>query len=249
MQGWIRAALDRMPVATSRRGVKTTRWAKRFASFASLPQVERFLSSDLSLGEDQYHQLFGSGIPYRDTHFFTSLAPRLARTDVSYLTRMCLNDTNVFLPEHNLCYSDKASMAAGVEARPPLTDHHVVEFMFSLPPELRIRGPVQKYLLKKVSERYLPHEVVYRPKAPFGSPLRSWIRGPLAPMVRDILSPSSVKARGLHSHRYVTQMIENDARGLEDHSLTIWVLLSTELWFRTFWPNRTAGPPATMSAP
>jgi asparagine synthase (glutamine-hydrolysing) len=142
----------------------------------------------------------------------------------------------VFLPEHNLCYSDKAAMAAGVEGRPPLADHRVVEFMFSLTPDLRIRGSVQKFLLKQMARRYLPGEVIDRPKAPFGSPLRAWIRGPLAPMVRDILAESSVKARGLYDHRGVTRMIEDDRRGLADHSLTIWMLLTTELWFRTFWP-------------
>jgi len=94
---------------------------------------------------------------------------------------MCWNDTKVFLSEHNLTYTDKATMAASVEARPPLIDHRIVEFAFTLPPKFRIRGNVQKYLLKKVAERYLPREIVYRPKAPFASPLRSWIRGPLAP--------------------------------------------------------------------
>jgi asparagine synthase (glutamine-hydrolysing) len=247
MQGWIRGALDRLPVATARRGLKIARWGKRFASFASLPQAERFLASDLSLGEQQYRDLFGPGTDYRETHFFKSQAPGFDRSDVSYLTKMCLNDTRVFLPEHNLTYSDKASMAAGIEARPPLTDHRVVEFMFTLPPDLRIRGNTQKYLLKRVSEKYLPKEVVYRPKAPFGSPLRSWMRGPLAPMVRDILSGPSVKARGLYDHRHVTQLIENDARGLEDHSLTIWMLLTNELWFRTFWPQSGSASPGAQT--
>jgi asparagine synthase (glutamine-hydrolysing) len=236
MQRWMRQALDRVPVATSRRGLKTVRWAKRFASFASLPRAERFLASDLSLGEDEYRRIFLSGPAYRDTHFFTSQVTGLERPGLSYLTKMCLNDTRVFLPEHNLCYSDKAAMAAGVEGRPPLADHRVVEFMFSLTPDLRIRGSVQKFLLKQMARRYLPGEVIDRPKAPFGSPLRAWIRGPLAPMVRDILAESSVKARGLYDHRGVTRMIEDDRRGLADHSLTIWMLLTTELWFRTFWP-------------
>lgn len=247
MQGWIRGALDRVPVATARRGLKIARWGKRFASFASLPRAERYLASDLSLGAQQYRDLFGPDADYRETHFFKSQAPGFDRSDVSYLTKMCLNDTRVFLPEHNLTYSDKASMAAGIEARPPLTDHRVVEFMFTLPPDLRIRGNTQKYLLKKVSEKYLPKEVVHRPKAPFGSPLRAWMRGPLAPMVRDVLSGDSVKARGLYNHRHVTQLIENDARGLEDHSLTIWMLLTNELWFRTFWPQAGSASPGAQA--
>jgi asparagine synthase (glutamine-hydrolysing) len=147
---------------------------------------------------------------------------------------MCLNDTCVFLPEHNLTFSDKAAMAAGIETRPPMTDHRVVEFMFTLPPSYRVRRTTQKYLLKKVSERYLPHSVIYRPKAPFASPLRSWIRGPLAPMVHDLLSEQSLKQRGLYNAAYVADLIRKNDAGLEDNAYILWTLLTNEIWFRTF---------------
>jgi asparagine synthase (glutamine-hydrolysing) len=147
---------------------------------------------------------------------------------------MCLNDTEVFLPELNLTYADKAAMAVGIEGRPPLTDTNVVRFMFTLPPTYRIRGHVQKYLLKKVAERYLPKQIVHRPKAPFGAPLRSWIRGPLAPMVDDLLSAESVRARGLYRSEYIRTLIENDRKGIEDNAHVLWTLLTNEIWFRTF---------------
>ena len=99
---------------------------------------------------------------------------------------------------------------------------------------MRIKHNTQKYLLKQVSEQYLPRDIVHRPKAPFGVPLRSWIRGALAPMVDDLLSETTLKSRGLYNSKYVAKLIENDRKGLEDNAHIIWTLLTTEMWFRTF---------------
>jgi asparagine synthase (glutamine-hydrolysing) len=233
----IEYAADHIPVATSSRGLKPIRWGKRFLSYASAPRTDRYLMSDLSVAPKQFSQMFADHMSYYDTHFFKAQAPRFNGNGLSYLTQMCLNDTLVFLPEHNLTYSDKASMAASIEGRPPLTDHRIVEFMFSLAPRERIHRTVQKYLLKKVSEKYLPHNIVYRPKASFASPLRSWVRGPLAPMVADLLSEQSLKARGLYDPAYVSGLITRDKSGLEDNSYQIWTLLTNEIWFRTFFQN------------
>lgn len=227
-------AAQALPVASSARGFKTMRWSKRFLSFASLAQADRYLAADLSLSRAQYRKFFLNGVDYAQSHFYVEQSPRFSEEGLSYLTKMCLNDTKVFLPEHNLAYSDKASMAASVESRPPLTDHRLVEFMFSLPPNYRINGNQQKYLMKKVAERYLPKSIVHRPKAPFGSPLRAWIRGPLAPMVDDLLSEERIKARGLYTPTYVSSLIDNDRRGVEDNAMLIWTLLTNEMWFQTF---------------
>jgi asparagine synthase (glutamine-hydrolysing) len=220
------------------------RWLKRFGSFASLPQAERYLASDLSLSIENFEQLF-PGHRYHDSSFYRAQASTMNRGGLSYLTRMCLNDTLVFLPEHNLTYSDKASMAAGIETRPPLTDYRIVEWMFTLPPSMRIRGNVQKYLLKKASESYLDASIVHRPKAPFNAPLRAWMRGPLAPLVDEFLSESSLKARGVYHPGFVRTLIEQDRRGAADHAMVIWSLLTFELWFRTFFDEWTGVCPAS----
>jgi asparagine synthase (glutamine-hydrolysing) len=229
--------VDRLPVACGRQGFRYLRWLKRFASFASLPQADRYLASDLSLASARFEQFF-PGHTYPETRFFKAQQPLLENHQLSYLTRMCLNDTRVFLPEHNLTYCDKAAMAAGIESRPPLTDWRVVEKMFTLPPRHRIRGNVQKHILKKVSERYLPQAIVHRPKAPFCSPLRAWMRGPLSEMVDDLLSDTSLKSRGLYHPGHVRALIEKDRCGIEDHGMVIWSLLTVELWFRTFFDHR-----------
>jgi len=227
-----------LPVYICFQGFKYLRWFKRFLTIASLPRIERFLSSDLSLTGEQYEEMFIEDNSYKDSHFYKSQVDNFNSGEISYLTRMCLNDSKIMLPEHNLNYSDKASMAASIESRPPLTDHLLVEFMFNLKPELRIKKNKQKYLLKKVSEKYLPIEIVNRPKAPFGSPLRSWIRGPLAEMVDDYLSMDSLRRRNLYEPSYVEKLIKYDRNGREDNSHIIWTLLTNEIWFKTFFNNQ-----------
>jgi asparagine synthase (glutamine-hydrolysing) len=113
--------------------------------------------------------------------------------------------------------------------------------MFTLPPDQRIRNNVQKHLLKQVSERYLPQGIVHRPKAPFNAPLRAWMRGPLASMVDELLSESSLKARGFYNPPAVRSLIEHDRRGVEDHGMVIWTLLTMEIWFRTFFNGKAPG--------
>ncbi len=231
------AVVDRLPVATRSRGLRTIRWAKRFLRNAALPEGERNIAT-LVEGAAEFHALYGGGhtapSAFAESAFMAPQLATLAESPGSLLTRLCRCDTLHYLPDHNLTYSDKCSMAEGVEARPALVDHRLVEFMFRTAPDLRIRGRVQKYLLKKVAERYLPREIIYRPKAPFGSPLRSWIRGALAPLINETLAPDLLRRRGLYNADYVWRKIENDRRGTEDNSMLVWTVLCTELWMRRF---------------
>jgi len=225
-------------VADSERGFRYLRWCRHFANMTMRPSNIRFLAADMaSIPPEQYSELFANGFSGARYHELPSVSTRakiMNQNNISYLTRMCLDDVKHFLPDHNLTYSDKATMAAGVEGRPPLVDHRIVEFMFSLPPKYRINGWTQKYLLKKSAESLLPKRIIKRPKAPFGAPLRSWIRGDLKEMVDDILSPSSLKARGLFNPDTVRKLIDVDREGKADNALLIWSILTREMWFRTF---------------
>ena len=229
-----------LPVASSKRGFKTLRWAKRFLSFSSHPQDIRFLLSGQSVFPDLYNDLFlhSRSYPYFSLTNVQAHRKFLRDDRLSYLTKMCLTDTKTFLPDHNLTYLDKAAMAASVEGRPPLLDHRIVEFMFGLHPRHRINGKTQKYLLKKAMEGYIPRDIIYRPKAPFGSPLRSWIRGSLQEMIDDLLNPMSLKQRGFYNPDKVWNLIQNDRKGREDNAQLIWTILSNEIWFRTFIDNQ-----------
>ncbi len=243
--GFVRRAVDGaaslLPVAGSGRGYASARNTKRFLSYAALPRAERYLASDLSLTPARFTRLY-RGADYYGTSFWRMQQRLMEGNGTSYLTRMCLNDTNVFLPEHNLTYSDKASMAASIETRPPLVDKDVAAAMFRAAPHLRIHGYVQKSLLKKIGEKHLPPDVVHRPKASFNSPLRSWMRGKLSPLVDELLSEKQVAARGLYDPAIVRAMIHEDRIGKNDHSMWLWTLLTVEVWHRTFMDRAPSGP-------
>ncbi|MEQ8574669.1 MAG: asparagine synthase-related protein, partial [Fulvivirga sp.] len=100
--------------------------------------------------------------------------------------------------------------------------------------ELKFKNRTQKYLLKKVGERHLPKSIIYRPKASFGAPIRSWMSGPLSPMVQDLLNSDSIKNRGIFNPNFVEKLIREDKEGKKDNAYQIYQLLTVELWFREF---------------
>lgn len=232
----IESILKILPESNSKRNFKYVRWAKGFSKIAKLSKHDRSLViKNSALNSDDFRAFFLDAIDYReslyvkrDTEIFNQYS------DISYLTKLCYSDTKNYLTNHNLAYYDKAIMAASVEGRPPLIDHRIVELMFKLPARFRINNGIQKYLLKKVSEKYLPKEIIYRPKAPFSVPMRGWLNKELKEMVHDILSYDSLKKRNIYNPEYVQKLIKNNDNGIEDNSQLIWRLMVSEIWFRTF---------------
>jgi asparagine synthase (glutamine-hydrolysing) len=154
--------------------------------------------------------------------------------DRDSVNRMLYADTKLWLPDYLLLRGDKLTMAHSLEARVPLLDHKLVEFAASLPPSLKVRGRVRKYLLKRVAGRFLPHEIVHRRKEGFPMPLAEWLRGGARELVHDMLSPASIRRRGLFDGDNVQKLVvEHDTRRA-DHSDHLWGILSIEMWCRSF---------------
>lgn len=151
-----------------------------------------------------------------------------------WLNQLLYLDMKTFLPCLNLTYTDKMSMAASTEVRVPLLDDELVSLTGRIPPDLKLRRMTRKFVFKRSMEGILPREVIYRPKAGFGAPLRSWLVGDLAPMVTDMLSPASVKARGLFQPEAVQRLIASNRAGREDNALRLWTLLTLEVWQQQF---------------
>jgi asparagine synthase (glutamine-hydrolysing) len=150
------------------------------------------------------------------------------------LSQMLVLEQQFFLPDLNLTYTDKMSMAAGVEVRVPFLDPDLVAFAARVPEGYKQRGKVGKWVLKKAMEPFLPMDVIYRPKTGFGAPLRRWIRGELRPLVAQLLSRDSLLNRGIFDPNSVDQLIHRNQRGEVDAAYLLLSLMSIEIWCRKF---------------
>lgn len=225
----------KLPESNSKRNFKYIRWLKRFLEVGSLNQFERHMAiMNTGLRKDNFNEYYIEAKPFKESYYYQLEKDLFNKAKGSYLTKMCYCDTKVYMADHNLTYSDKAMMAAGVEGRPTLIDHRIVELMFKLKPDMRIKKNMQKYLLKKVSEKYIPKDIIYRPKAPFSAPMRGWLKNELKEMVNDVLSFDTIKNRGIYNPKYVQKLVSNNAKGIEDNSQLIWRLMVNEIWFKTF---------------
>ena len=110
----------------------------------------------------------------------------------------------------------------------------MLELAARMPTRLKLRGLKRKYILKKAAEKLLPREVVWRKKAGFGAPIRSWLRGPLQPMVDELLSAETIRRRGMFRPKEVRRIIDANLSGREDYNLQVFQLLNLELWHREF---------------
>ena len=150
------------------------------------------------------------------------------------LDHMLALEQRFFLADHNLNYTDKMSMAAGVEVRVPFLDIDLVNFAARIPNGLKQHGRHGKWILKKAMEPYLPHEVIYRTKSGFGAPLRQWMRLSLHDLIGDLLSKKSLKRRGLFEPIAIQRLIDDNNSGKVDANYTLLSLLCIEIWCRTY---------------
>jgi len=143
----------------------------------------------------------------------------------SALDRAQYADLTFWLPGDILTKVDRTSMAVSLEAREPLLDHRLVEFAARLPEGLRIRGTQGKWLMKQAMRRYLPEDILMRPKQGFVTPIAQWLRGPLAPAARAIAGSTTLARTGWLDPAAVAGMAEAHIAGRSDHSRLLWQLL------------------------
>jgi asparagine synthase (glutamine-hydrolysing) len=142
---------------------------------------------------------------------------------------MMARDLVEYLPDDILTKVDRASMAVSLEARVPILDHRVVEFAWSLPLSMKVRGWRGKYLLRRLLGRYLPSSLVERPKMGFGVPLGDWLRGPLRVWAEELLH-SPPPALELDGERVRNVFRSHVERGGREHAL--WPVLMLCAWLR-----------------
>lgn len=160
-----------------------------------------------------------------------------AHPDASLLSRLLYADQKTYLVEL-LMKQDQMSMSCSLESRVPLLDHTLVEFAATVPDRLRIVGSEGKSLFKRAVEDLLPHEIVYRPKMGFPTPLRDWLRAPAAaPLYQRLLDSEGVLA-SLTNRSHLEALLNSHRAGTHDATDRIWRLLNFQIWGDTFLRQR-----------
>jgi asparagine synthase (glutamine-hydrolysing) len=150
------------------------------------------------------------------------------------LNQMLYLEIKHFLCDHNLNYTDKMGMSAGVEIRVPLLDKDLVDFTTSLPVNMKQRGTTGKWIFKKAMEGILPNDLIYRPKAGFGVPLRYWMKTNLKEFVNDTLSSKSLKNRMIFNENGLERLRRLDQENKIDASYTLFSIVCIETWYQLF---------------
>jgi asparagine synthase (glutamine-hydrolysing) len=206
---------------------------------AGLSKNERLAGYFMWLQEDKVFELFDKSLQTElknnilPMEYWQNLLKSLPK-ETSDLNKMLFLELNTFLPDHNLNYTDKMSMAVGVEARVPYLDLELVTFANRLPLKFKMQGKTTKYLLRKVAERYLPMDVIYRPKTGFGAPVRTWIRNDLSIQLANFSKDSILIKKRILNAEAVEKLIADDKAGKVDAAYTIFSLLAIDSWFNQF---------------
>jgi asparagine synthase (glutamine-hydrolysing) len=228
------AALETLPGGTPKARAYRL---KRFGQALMLPPVDRYARwiefFDPERKTELYSAEFRAEVASDDS--LKILRDAYARSDArDFLEATAHADVQLYLPDDLLVKMDIASMAYSLELRSPLLDYRVMEFAARLPVNLKLRGTVRKYLLRRLMKNRLPPDVTRRRKMGFGVPIDTWFRTGLREMAYDLLLDSTARRRGYFEPEVVRRYLDEHISGAAQHHFRLWNLLMLELWHRMF---------------
>ena len=230
---WVR----RFPPGAAKKGLVNR--TRRFVEGAALPEGLQHARWMMFLSDDDKRAIYAAdfrsalnGHHAADTWMghFDRVAGRDPLAQQQYV------DIQTYLPDDILTKVDRMSMAVSLEARVPLLDHRVVEFAWSLPSRMKLRGMTGKVLLRRAMADRLPAAVLSKPKEGFSIPMKHWLRGPLRPLMQDLLSERRMQERGYFVPECAQTWMGEHLAGRENHSHRLWALMVMEMWMSSL-PN------------
>ncbi|MCG2616864.1 asparagine synthase (glutamine-hydrolyzing) [Terrimonas sp. NA20] len=178
---------------------------------------EREVESFLGKSFDRYHTFFEEG-------------DKVLKND-GVTNRLLAIDYKTFLVDNNLVKVDRATMSVGLEGREPMLDHKLIEYLAQLPSNFKIRNGVNKWLLKEIVHKYIPKELMERPKRPFIAPLMIWFRDELKEQLRYYLSETNLAKTGVFNPAPIIALREDYLAGKRVNYQKLWQLLVFQLWY------------------
>jgi asparagine synthase (glutamine-hydrolysing) len=218
--------------------LNTLRLAKGFLASADLPLDERYQSYVEVFDEHAAAELLLAPRTANGNALASAFAQAIEGDDVN---RMLSVDAATQLPDDLLLLTDRMSMAVSLECRVPLLDHQLFELAASIPQSMKLRGGRLKHLMKEALADVLPREILERKKRGFGTPMGAWLKGPLASMMRQLLSQQSVERRGLFHYPAVAALIGAHDANRVDGTDRLLALLNFEIWARLYLDRRSPG--------
>ncbi len=211
--------------------------AKRFISSVCLPMPLRHIYWMGSFNSQDkarlYASVFKEALGQEDIR--SALQPYFANKDIGCeLDFLQYLDIKTYLQDDLLVKADRASMANSLEVRVPYLDQELAEFMFSLPPCLRLKNFTTKYIFKKTVKNILPQEITRKRKKGFGLPIASWIKNELKNLIMDALGKDKIKREGLFDYEYIGFILKEHFNGRADNRKKIWTLFMFEKWLTEY---------------
>jgi asparagine synthase (glutamine-hydrolysing) len=208
---------------------------KRFVRAGARPAPMRYQDSMATLSWSDRAALYAPGIVGQiDQRATDSVLTRpFEDGDVpSILERALRTDLKTYLVDDILTLSDRLSMWHSLELRVPYLDHRLVETAARVPASLKIRGSTQKYILKRLAEKYLPHDMIYHKKQGFEAPMGRWLRGPLLPFFDSVVTPQAVASTGVLRYDTIRRLRDEHVGLKRKNSKILFSILSFMLWAR-----------------
>lgn len=211
---------------------------RNFIHNISLDPIDRYLDSVSVFTRLNKESLYSEGFKgqLRDGDWVTQCFHKLAAKvgTGNPLDRLLYLDSKTYLPGDIMTKVDRMSMAVSLEARAPLLDHKLIDFVTRIPASMKLAGNETKHILKRAVSDLVPKEILNRPKQGFGVPVQDWINQQLRARMRDVLSDERTRQRGHVNPQYLEILLDEHERGRRDHSVGLWALLMLELWHRQF---------------
>lgn len=148
----------------------------------------------------------------------------------SSLRQMMLLDMLTYLPGDILTKVDRATMGVSLESRAPFLDHHIAEFACRLPANMLVQGSAGKWVLRRLLDRYVPRQLVERPKQGFAVPINEWLRGPLRPWAEELIRPAALRDQGFFDEGIVQSLWTRHQSGELISGPQLWSILMFQCW-------------------